>query len=167
MPTGSRFLRVDDEFLRQDVQDLLVRGYRDRTRRVDDALHVAGGHFLLADGDDAVRVEAAHVTARDPGEHRVDLAAGHELGLLHGALNRLHRRVDVDDHALLQAARGVRAEPHDLDRPVRSQLPDDRHHLGGADVEPHDEVPFVLLSHLASRPPWQRRRRPNAHSSPR
>jgi hypothetical protein len=38
---ADAFLVVDDEFLRQDVQDLLVGRDRHRARRVDHALDVA------------------------------------------------------------------------------------------------------------------------------
>ena len=49
------------------------------------------------------------------GVHRVDLAAGHQLGFLDRALDRLHGRFDVDDDALLEAARGMRADADHLD----------------------------------------------------
>src|SRR5690606_19367833 len=98
-------LRIDDELLRQHVNDALIGRNRHGARRVDDALDVAGADLFVADRDDAVRVQAAHVTARDAGQHAVDLAARHELGLFDRALNRLHRRFDVDDDAALQAAR--------------------------------------------------------------
>ena len=112
---ADAFLAVDQEFLRQDVQDLLVGRNRDGARRVDHALDVFGRHFLVADRDDAVRVQAAHVAAGDAGVHRVNLAAGHQLRFLDGALDRLHRRLDVDDDAALQAARRMRAEADDFD----------------------------------------------------
>src|SRR5438105_2032706 len=79
---ADALLTVDDELLRQHVQDLLVRGYRDGLGGVDDVLDIALAHLLVAHSDHAVGVEAPHVGTRDAGEHRVDLAAGHELGLL-------------------------------------------------------------------------------------
>ena len=137
---ADALLAVDDEFLRQHVQDLLVGGDRDRLGRIDHVLDVAVADLLVAHAHDAVGVEAAHVAAGDAGVHRVDLAAGHELGFLHGALDRLHRRLDVDDHALLQPARGLRAQAEQLDHPVRADLADQRDDLGGADVEADDEI---------------------------
>ena len=119
---ADAFLAVDDEFLRQYVQDLLVRGDGHRLGRIDHVLDVAVGDFLVAHADDAVRVEAAHMAAGDAGEHRVDLAAGHELGLLDRALDGLHRGLDVDHDAFLQAARGLRAEAQQLDRAVGADL---------------------------------------------
>ena len=79
---ADAFLPVDDEFLRQHVQDLLVRRDRDGLGRVDHVLDVDVAHLAVADRDHAVRIEAAHVAAGDAGEHRADLAAGHELGFL-------------------------------------------------------------------------------------
>ena len=66
---ADAFLSVDDEFLRQHVQDLLVRGNRDGLRRVDDVLDVRVAHLAVAYRDDAVRIQAAHVAAGDAGEH--------------------------------------------------------------------------------------------------
>ena len=104
-------------------------------------------HLLVADADHAVGVQAAHVAAGDAGIHRVDLAAGHELGFLHRALDRLHGGLDVDHHALLQSARGLRAEAEELDRAVGLDFAHQRHDLGGADVESDDQIAFRSLSH--------------------
>src|SRR6185437_16513834 len=111
-----------------------------RLGRIDHVLDVAMGDLAVADRHHPVGIEAPHVTAGDAGEHGVDLAAGHELGFLHGALDRLHCRLDVDDHALLQAPRGLRAEAQHFDTAVDADFADQRHHLGGADVEAHDEI---------------------------
>ena len=146
---ADAFLAVDQEFLRQDVQDLLVGRNRDRARRVDDALDVFRRHFFVADRDDAVRVQAAHVAAGDARVHRVDLAAGHQLGFFDRALDRLHRRLDVHDDAALQAARRMRAEADDFDATVVRDLADDRHDLRRADVEADDQVAVILSRHRA------------------
>ena len=119
---ADAFLPVDDEFLRQHVQDLLVRRDGDGLGRVHHVLHVDVAHFAIADRDHAVRIQAAHVAAGDAGEHRADLAAGHELGFFDGALDRLHRRLDVDHHAFLEAARGLRADADHFDRVVGRAL---------------------------------------------
>ena len=86
------------------MQDLLVCRYRDSARCIDDAVDVAGADFLVAYCDDAMRIQAAHVAAGNAGVDRVNVAAGHELGLFDGTLDRVHGRFDVDDDALLQAA---------------------------------------------------------------
>jgi hypothetical protein len=113
-------------------------------------LDIAVGDFAIADRDHAMRVEAAHVAAGDAGVDRVDLAVGHQLGFLDRALDRLHGGFDVDDHALLQAARWLAAHADDLDRAVGRDLAHQRHHLGGADVEPDDDVSVGFLSHCAA-----------------
>ena len=128
---------VDDVFLRQHVQDFLIGGDGHRLGGVDHALDVALHHLLVLDRDDAVRIEAAHVAAGDAGIHRVDLAAGHELGFLDRALNGLHGGLDVDHHALLQAARGMAADADDLQRAVGLDFADDGDDLAGADVQAH------------------------------
>ena len=152
------FLPVDDEFLRQHVEDPLVGGYGHRLGRLDHVLDVGVRDLAVADRDHAVGVQAPDVAAGDAGVDRVDLAAGHQLGLLDRALDGLHGRFDVDDHALLQAARGLRAQADDLDRSLGRELADQRDHLGGADVQSHDHGPLGALSHpsfpsLSHRPP--------------
>ncbi len=77
--------------------------------------------------------------AGDAGEHRVDLAVGHQLGLFHGALDGLLCGFDVHHHAALEAARGVTAQADDLDAAVGLHLADDGHDLAGADVQSHHQ----------------------------
>src|SRR5436309_716858 len=131
-------LIVDDELLGQDVEHLAVRGQRDRPRRVDDTLDVARRHLAVLHGDDAVAVEALQVAAGRARDDAADLAARHELGLVDRPPDRLHRGLDVDDHAFLEAARDGRADPRDLDATL-GELGDDDADLVGAHVEPHDQ----------------------------
>ena len=104
---ANAFLAVDQEFLRQDVEYLLVRGYRDRLGRIDNAIHVPGRYFLVADRHDAVRIQTAHVAAGYSRVDRVNITPRHQFRFLDGALDRMHRRLDVHDDALFQAARWV------------------------------------------------------------
>lgn len=101
---ADTFLTVDDEFLGQHVQDALVRRYRHRARGIDDPIDIRSRDLAVTDGDDAVRVQAPHMTAGNPREHRIDLATGHQFGFLDGALNRVDRGLDIDDDTLLQTA---------------------------------------------------------------
>ena len=98
------FLAVDDEFLWQDVEDLLIVRNRNRLRCFDDAIDVGLRDFLLLDRDHAARIQAANVTAGDTRIDLTDPAIGHQFRFLDHALDRRHRCLDVDDDALLQAA---------------------------------------------------------------
>src|SRR6266581_2808775 len=140
-------LAVDDEFLGEDVQHLLVGRDRHRARRFDGALDVDRRHLLVLDRDHPRRVEALDVAAGDPGENALYLAVGHQLSFLERALDRVHRRFDVHDHAFLQAFGLVAAHADDVQAPVGKQFRDHRHHLGGADVQSDDEV-LVFPRHV-------------------
>ena len=143
---ADAFLRiVQHVFARDRVQDLLVGGNGDGLGRFEHAVEVAVGHFAVADRHDAGRVAALHVVAGDRGVDRTDLAAGHQLGFLDRALDRLHGGFDVHDHAALEPARFVRADADHFDRIARRILADQRGHLGGADVETDDQR-FVALA---------------------
>ena len=150
---ADAFLRVvDDVFLRDRMQDPLVARDRHSLRRLQHAIHVGVGHLAVLDRHDARRVLALRVRARDRRVHAADLAAGHQLGFLDRALDRLHGGFDVDHHAALEPARFVAADADHLDRVARRILADQGHHLGGADVEADDEglVAFAVHSVLSS-----------------
>src|SRR5262249_29447824 len=108
-------LVVDDEFLRDDVDDLAIGGDGDRLRGLDHALHVGGRDLvvLARHRHDAAAVQAADVVAGDAGVHALGLHAGHALGLLDRARDARHGLLEVDDGTAAQAlARGV-AHAHD------------------------------------------------------
>ncbi len=142
-------LAVDDEFLRQHVQDALVGGDRHRLGGIDHVLDVTVRDLAVADRDHAMGVEATYVAAGDAGVDGVDLAVRHQLGFLDRALDRLHGRFDIHHHALLQPARGLTSQTDHLDGAVRSDLAHERDHLGGADIEPDDDVFVRFSSHCA------------------
>src|SRR5690606_27394963 len=138
------FLGVDDIFLRQDVQHFLVGRDGYCLGGVDDTLQVGTIHFTVADGDDAVAVEAADVAAGNTHVHRMNLAAGHELGFFNGALDGLDGGFDIHHDPLLETAGRRGADSHNVDGAVTLDLADDRHHLGGADVQANDHpIGFV------------------------
>ena len=85
--------------------------------------------------------------AGDTGEHRMDLAAGHQLRFLDGSLDRLHGGLDIDHHAFFKAARRVRADTHDLQGAVCADLTDQRDHLGGPDIKPDNHSATLLACH--------------------
>ena len=141
------FLVVDHIVLRQGVQHPLVGRNGHGLGGVEHALEVGGADFAVADGDDAVGVQAADVVAGHADERRVDAAAGHQLGLFDGALDRLHGRFDVHHHALLQTAGRMGADPDDLQGAVLADLTHQRHHLGSADVQPDDHFAAMRVCH--------------------
>src|SRR6185312_12880835 len=72
-----------------------------------------------------------------------------------------HRRLDVDDDALLQAARWLRAESDDVEPAVGQDLGDDRDDLRCSDVEADDQVGVVFHDSpgpLRCGVGWRRRR---------
>jgi hypothetical protein len=140
-------LAVDDEFLGQDVQDLLLGRDRHRARDLDHALDVERRDLLLLDRDHAAGVEALDVAAGDAGVDLVDLAVGHQLDLLHDARDRIHRGLDVHHHAALEAVGRLGAEADHVEPPVGLHLGDHAGDLGGADVQADDQF-VVLLAHF-------------------
>jgi hypothetical protein len=146
-------LLVDHVLLRQHVEDLAVLGDVHRPGRVEHAVDVRLPDLLVLHRHHALGVEAADVAAGDAGVDRADLAARHQLRLLDGAADRGDGGVDVDHHALAQAARGLGADADDVDA-VGRQLADDAADLGGADVEADDQL-ALLWCHGAPTPfPW-------------
>ena len=121
-------LLVDDEVLRQHVQDLAAGRQRHGLGRVDRAAHVLAGDLavLAGDRDDAAAVEALDVRPGQRQVHRVDLDAGHQLGFLDRLLDRLDGRLEVDDDAAPDAARLGHAEADDVEPARRRGIsPDD------------------------------------------
>src|SRR6185369_5896116 len=125
--------------LRQHVNDVAVDGERDGARQLQHLGDVVGAYFLVLDRDGAGGIDALDVAARDADVDLRDLAAGHALGFEDRLLDGRHRRIDVDDDALLEAAGRVRPDADDVET-VGSDLADDGGDLGGADVEPDDDV---------------------------
>src|SRR6185295_988 len=68
--------------------------------------------------------------------------AGHQLGFVDRLLDRIDRRLEVDDDAAADAARLGDAETDDVEPAAVHDLADHRGHLRGADVEP-DQVSFL------------------------
>ena len=74
---ANSLLVIDQEFLRQDVQDFLVSRNRDGSRRIDNSVNVATTDFPVAYRHNAVRVQAAHVTPGNAGMNGVNIASRH------------------------------------------------------------------------------------------
>ena len=132
-------LVVDDELLRDHVDDLAVHRDRDGLGGVDHPLHVPLAHLAILHRHHSVRVEGADVAAGDAGVDRRDLAVGHQLRLLHGMLDGVDGGVDVDHHPLAQPARRMGPDAHHVDT-AGAAFGHDGTDLGRADVETHDQV---------------------------
>ena len=143
-------LLVDDEVLRQHVQDLATGRQADRLGRLDRPPHVIARDLaaLARNGNHAAAVEALDVGARHRQVHRVDLDAGHQLGLVHRLLDRVDGGLEIDDHPAPDAARLRDADPDDVEAAVVDQLADNGADLRRAHVEP-DQIP-ILTSHTSS-----------------
>jgi hypothetical protein len=108
-------LVVDDELLGQDVDHLAVHGDGHRLGGVDHPGDVGLADLLVLDRDDPRAVHALDVAAGDAGVDGGHLAAGHQLGLLDGALDRAHGGLDIDHHPLAERLGRVGADPDDVD----------------------------------------------------
>ena len=144
------FLIVDDVFLRENMEDLLISWYRHCLRGVDNALYILWVYFpiTIPDRDDSMGVDAPNVATRDSRIHRIYLTPTHQLGFFDRPLNRLHRRFDIDDHTLLQAARWMRTNSDDLESAFRIDFADDGGNLARANVQPNDSGRFVVGCHI-------------------
>ena len=133
-------LLVDDEVLRQHVQDLAAGRQRHRLGGVDRPPHVVAGDLAILAGhrDHAAAVEPLDVRTRQREVHRVDLDAGHQLGFLDRLLDRIHRGLEIDDDAALDAARLGDADADDVEAAVVEAFADDAGHRRRADVEPDE-----------------------------
>ena len=136
-------LLVDDEVLRQHVQDLAAARQRDGLGRVDRAADVLARDLavLAGDRDHAPAVERLDVRGRQTEVDRVDLDAGGQLGFVDRLLDRLDRGLEVDDDAALDAARVGQPHPDDVEPAIVGHLADDGRDLRRADIQT-DEVPF-------------------------
>ena len=147
-------LIIDDELLRQHVDDLTVHGDVARLGMLADARDVGLADLAVLQRHHAAAAEALDVAAGDAGVHVGDLGAGHGLGLVDGPLNGAHRRLDVVHHALAQALRRVRTDADDVDALV-GEFADDGADLRRADVQPDDDFPFLLACHGVSLPSFE------------
>ena len=74
-------LLIDDEFLRQYMQNFAVGRNRYSLRRIDHPVDITLRHLAILDCHDPVRIQAVDVAACNPGKHRMNLASGHQLRL--------------------------------------------------------------------------------------
>jgi len=139
-------LDVDDEFLGEQVQHLLLGGDGHGAGDFDHLDHVLARDLAALDGEHPLGVGTLDVGPRDAGVHARDVAGGHALGLVDGLGDRRHARFDIDDGAAFHAGHRRHAEPDRLDAAVLAQSGDEARHLGRADVEPDEQI--SIFPHL-------------------
>ena len=143
----SDLMVVDHELLRLDQQQTLVVRDVDRLGGLDHPVDVQRRDLsVVANDHHAGRVLTADVTAGDAGVDPLDLAGGHHLGLFQRSLDALHRGIDVDHHAALEAMRRGHAQTGQPELARGHHLGGHHHHLGSADVESDDQV-LVFFGH--------------------
>jgi hypothetical protein len=109
--------------------------------------HLPGDLAILAgDRDHAAAVETLDVRARQREVDRVDLDSGHQFGFFDRLLDRIDRRLEIDDDAAANAARFGDADADDVKTIAGENLADHRGHLRGADVESHQVSFFTRHS---------------------
>ena len=111
-------LAIDDELLHQRMQDLVVGRDRRGVGRLDGALDIDLVDLLVAHHGHAHRILALDVAAGDAGVDLAHLAAGHHLDLGDRPRDRIHRGLDVDHHAALEAAGFLGADPEHAQPPL-------------------------------------------------
>jgi hypothetical protein len=130
-------LPVDDVVARHDVQHLAVVGDVHDPRALQRALDVADRDRLprVRDRDDPARVHGGDVRPRHADVGGEDARARGALGALDRGGDRLHRGVDVVDHAARQPLRGPDADAEDADLAGLRDLGDHGADLGRAHVD--------------------------------
>ena len=123
------FLPVDDEFLRQDMENLLIHRDVDRARSLNHAIDIELRHFFILDCHHTVRIETLDVRTGDPRQHVFDLHIRHQLGFFQRALNTGDGGFNIDHHAFLQPLRRVLTKPQYFQRTIGRDLSDDRDDL--------------------------------------
>ncbi|MCY1176140.1 hypothetical protein D9M73_164010 [compost metagenome] len=129
------------------MQHALVSRDRHGLGSVEHTLKVRRADFAITNRHDAVGVQAADVIAGHADECRVNAATGHQLRFFDGALDRLHGGFDIHHHAFFQATGRMGADPDDFQGAVFAHFAHQRHHLGGANVQPDDHFAAMRVCH--------------------
>ena len=137
-------VRVEQKFLRQDVQHHAILGKRDIARGIHGVAHVVAVDVPrpVPQRDAAAAVHAANVAAGDAGDDPLDGHAGDAFGFFDRAPHRSRRRADVGDQSLAQALGFRRAHGHKF-RARFGQLADDGARLRAAHIQ-RDQILFFF-----------------------
>ncbi len=141
-------LLVDDVVLRQGVQNTLVGSNGHRLGCIQNTFQIPATHFTIVDSDTAVRVLAIDMTAGQAHISRMHMTLGQLLRLVNRFLDRLHRGLDINHHSFPQPACRTAAHAHHMQLITGQHLCNQRHHLGGANIQSDDHVLTCLIRHL-------------------
>ena len=121
---ANAVLRVDQKFVRENVQDFAVFGKRDVAGGIDGAANVVAFDVArtMAEGDAAAAVDAAHEAAGHADHGGFHRNVGDAFGFFDGAANGTDGRVEIDDQALC-AGPWIPRRPEREISPARRRFP--------------------------------------------
>jgi hypothetical protein len=101
---ANSFLRIDHEFMRQNVEHFAVCRKRDVASCIDGAAHIVALNVAgaSAEAEATAAVDAANMAASYADHRGFDRDVGYALGFLNGAANRANCGVEIDDEAFAQ-----------------------------------------------------------------
>src|SRR5476651_1891537 len=139
-------LLVQDELLRQQMQDFTISGQNHRTRFLHGRANIVTIDITRprTERDAATAGDALDVRSANGHHGVVHCAVGQFLRFFHGFLDALHGLFQFHDDALARAATLHLAMPAIFQTGIRS-LADQAHCLGAAHVEHCDRVTAVVL----------------------
>ncbi len=151
---GDAPLLVDDVFLRDVVQQLVITPERHGARDLVHPGHVLRADFFRAHGDHTGRAARGHMFARDAARHVRHARTRHPLRILQRGGDGAGRLVDIAHHAAAHAGVLRETDAENLGerraRQIAGQLRDHGARLGAPKVESGDEA---TLGHQTLPPP--------------
>ncbi len=144
---AQAFLLIENEILRQKVQDVAIFGQWKAPRLVDRLTDIFAGNLarLHPKRNAALAVSGADMRSGNPYDRALDRRLGRQLSLVHRLLHAIGGLIEIDDDPLARAARSDNSVSAIAQAGV-GDLDDQRHRLGGADVDDGQDV-LVLLPH--------------------
>src|SRR5262249_22355465 len=130
---------VDRESNGDGVDHLAILGLLELIALVEHPAHVRIRDFAAVDGNFRLDDSRGREAAGEVHHHLRDGLARHLLGGVHGAEDRLARRVEIDDEAVPHAARNRRADAEDA-RAALFHARREAAEFAAADVERRDQA---------------------------
>jgi hypothetical protein len=136
-------LRIDREFMRQNVEDFAVCRKRDVASCIDGAAHIVTLDVARAsaEADATAAVDAADMAASYADHGGLDRDVGYAFGFLNGAANRANCGVEIDDEAFAKAFGFGRAQ-REKSNLFAVYFRNQRARFRAADVQPDDVTIF-------------------------